>query len=320
MAPRRFPLPAPLRRALRFGRLFTLLATGALLLALPQGAAQAAPMSLQEYMVLDGPEPSLTLSYGGGDSQKVEVFLPAGEGPFPVAVLIHGGCWSLEYGGLRQMHDIAGGLAAQGIAVWNVEYRRVDEAGGGYPGTYLDVAHAVDLLAEQAAALHLDTRRVVAIGHSAGGELAQWLAGRSRLPQGSPLFAPQFLPIREVIGLGSLADLRAERRLLRKTCARSQTELTGLATTDRPDPFVDTNPLDLLPNGSHTVLFHGSRDHQVPPPVGRRAAQRLRAAGDQAEVVVLPGASHFDEVAFHRPAWQQILPRVRIALGLSPLP
>lgn len=296
-----------------------------LLLACLPGALQAverapggtrSPMSLAEYLALDGPAPSEILAYDGADSQRVEVFVPPGAGPFPVAVLIHGGCWSLEFGGLRQMHDVAGGLVAQGIAVWNVEYRRVDEPGGGYPGTYQDVAHAIDLLAAQAARLHLDTRRVVAIGHSAGGHLAQWLAGRGRIPSDSPLYQEHFLPIHEVIGLGSLADLETQKRRLHSTCDREQIELTGLATADRPDPLVDTNPLALIPNGSHTLLIHGSRDHQVPPSVGRSAVRRLQKAGDPAELLVLPGAGHFDEVAFHRPAWQLILPRVRAALGM----
>ncbi len=93
--------------------------------------ASAAPMKLADYMALSGPAPSATFAYGSAPSQYAELFRPAGAGPFPVAVLVHGGCWTVEYGGITQLRNLAGALAAQGIAVWNVEYRRADEAGGG---------------------------------------------------------------------------------------------------------------------------------------------------------------------------------------------
>src|SRR5450830_1825712 len=140
--------------------------------------AAAAPMTLQDYLALTGPQPDARIAYGPAPSQFVELFKPAGAGPFPVAVLIHGGCWTVEFGGIEQMRNMAGDLVKQGIAVWNVEYRRVDEPQGGYPGMYQDVAVALDRLREEAPANGLDARRVVLVGHSAGGHLAQWGAAR----------------------------------------------------------------------------------------------------------------------------------------------
>ena len=98
--------------------------------------ATAAPMKLADYLALTGPAPTAKIAYGSAPSQYAELFRPAGDGPFPVVVLVHGGCWTIQFGGIGQMRNLAGALAAQGIAVWNVEYRRVDEEGGGYPGTY----------------------------------------------------------------------------------------------------------------------------------------------------------------------------------------
>ena len=98
------------------------------LLASIHGAV-AAPMSLDDYLALHGPEPTVQIPYGAAPSQYAQLFRPTGAGPFPVVVLVHGGCWTVEFGGIKQMHNVAGALAAQGIAVWNVEYRRVGNPG-----------------------------------------------------------------------------------------------------------------------------------------------------------------------------------------------
>ena len=140
------------------------------------------PSTLADYMRLSGPNPDERLSYGASPYQFVEVFQPRGPGPFPVAILIHGGCFKNEYQGMPQMRGIAGALSSQGIAVWSIEYRGLDEPGGGYPGTFQDVNAALDMLAPQAKGRHFDIDRVVAVGHSAGAYLALWIAGRVWCP------------------------------------------------------------------------------------------------------------------------------------------
>jgi acetyl esterase/lipase len=282
------------------------------------GAASPAPMTLQDYLVLGGPAPDHHYAYGSAPSQFAELFQPAGEGPFPVVVLIHGGCWTVAFGGITQMHNMAGALLQQGIAVWNVEYRRVDEAGGGYPGTYQDVALAMDSLRGLAARRRLDLDRVVLVGHSAGGHLAQWAAARARLPVGSPLHVAAPLPVRQVISLGGLADLRHEEKLIKTSCDRDMVQLTGLPSAARPDVFADTSPGELLPAGVRTVLIHGEFDTISPLRAGQDYARRAQAAGDQAEVIVLPGGSHFDEVAASSPSWRIVSAEIRKALGMAP--
>jgi acetyl esterase/lipase len=279
--------------------------------------ASAAPMKLADYMALTGPAPSATFAYGSAPSQYAELFRPAGAGPFPVAVLVHGGCWTVVSGGITQLRNLAGALAAQGIAVWNVEYRRVDEPGGGYPGTYQDIDAALDLLGTKADAEHLDLGRIVAIGHSAGGQLVQWIAGRERIPASSPLFRMRPLPVRQIISLGGLADLRNERELIKNSCGRDTAQLAGTPDSARPDVFADTNAAELMPNGSHTVLINGEFDTVAPPRVAHAYAARARAAGDAASVVVLPGASHYDEVAASSPSFKLVLPAIRKALGMA---
>jgi acetyl esterase/lipase len=278
----------------------------------------AEPMTLKDYMALDGPPPNAHLAYGSAPSQYVELFLPAGSGPFPVVLLVHGGCWLTEFQGITQMRNLAGALKAQGIATWNVEYRRVDEDGGGYPGTYQDVAAALDLLVTQAAAHHLDTHRLVAVGHSAGGHLVQWLAGRTVLPPFSPLYQAHAFPVKQVIALGSLGDLRSLADSLKSTCGIEAPQLVGLPSAGRPDVYSDTSPAELMPNGSTTVLINGALDTISPPQTAADYAARALKAGDKVSTLVLPQASHFDEVAASSPAWTLILPVIQIALGAVP--
>ncbi|MFN3791233.1 alpha/beta hydrolase [Massilia sp.] len=279
------------------------------------GASAATPMKLADYLALSGPAPTTRIPYGAAPSQYAELFLPAGSGPFPVAVLVHGGCWTSKFGGITQLRNMAGALAARGIAVWNVEYRRSDEAGGGYPGTYQDMHAALELLAAQAGRYPLDLQRLVAVGHSAGGQLVQWMAGRGRIPVGSPLHRPETLKVPAVVSLGGLADLRNEAALIKSSCGRDTAELAGSPGPGRPDVFVDTNAAELMPNGSRTWLVTGELDTISPPRVAHDYAARARKAGDRAEVVILPGASHYDEVAATSHAWPQVAEVIERALG-----
>jgi acetyl esterase/lipase len=272
------------------------------------------PMKLADYMALSGPAPTAKVAYGAAPSQYAELFLPSGQGPFPVAVLVHGGCWTKEFGGITQLRSMAGALASRGIASWNVEYRRVDEAGGGYPGTYQDMNAAMAVLGQTAQRYPLDLDRLVAVGHSAGGQLVQWLGARARIAPSSPLYRAETVPVRQVISLGGLADLRREKDLIKSSCERDIVDLTGVASRERPDVFSDTNAADLIPNGSRTVLITGEFDTISPPRVAHDFAARARAAGDQAEVVILPGASHYDEVAPTSPSWPLVLGQIEKAL------
>jgi acetyl esterase/lipase len=276
----------------------------------------AEPMSLHDYLALRGPPPAEHIAYGAAPSQYVELFSPRGKGPFPVVFLVHGGCWVKQYGGIVQMRNVAGALAAEGIAVWNVEYRRVDETGGGYPGTFQDMIAAVDLLIVMAAEHHLDTERVVAMGHSAGGHLVQWLAGRARLPASSPLSRPDPFPLHEVIALGSIGDLRNRVDHRGQVCGIDVTQLTGPPSAARPDIYSDTSPAELLPNGSHTTLINGALDTISPPETAFAYAARAQASKDKVETLILPNASHYDEVSADSPAFALILPLIRRSLGI----
>ena len=283
-------------------------------LALPAQAAE--PMTLNQYMTLKGPAPTEHIAYGPAPRQFVELFEPAGPGPFPVVVLIHGGCFQNQYQGMPQMRGLAGALKAKGVAVWSVEYRGVDTPGGGYPGTFLDVRSAVDLMAAQAEARHLDARRAILVGHSAGAVLSLWLAGRQRLPRSSPLYEANPLPIHKVVALGGFGDYRAFARDLKAKCGVSTEQITGSPSAARPDVYADTNAFDLSPNGGETVFINGDHDEIVTPKDSASYAARVRQRGDAATTIVLPHASHFDEVAVTSPSWRLVGPAILKALGV----
>ena len=273
-----------------------------------------APPALMTWGELTGralPEPSATRSYGTDPAQVVDLWLPDGPGPHPVVVMVHGGCWQKAIADRTLMNYAAEDLRARGLAVWNVEYRGVDEAGGGYPGTFLDVAAAADALAEMGPGLGLDTSRVAGIGHSAGGHLVAWLATRERIADASPLAGDVPLDFAAVVVSGGLADLEASEPVTLPSClADVRDELVG---TGRADAYSDTSPARLLPAGAPLVSVNGERDRIAPPELGRGFT---RLAGSGARYVEVPDAGHVELVAPGTQAWEVQARLLLDALGL----
>jgi len=233
--------------------------------------------------------------------------VPAGAGPHPVVLMVHGGCWQTEIADRTIMNWIADDLRRRGIAVWNVDYRGVDRPGGGYPGTFRDAAAAADALRAHAADYHLDTRRVVAIGHSAGGHLALWLAGRPRLPADSPLRTANPLPIAEVVSLGGLPDLEETARS-ENGCGN---EVIGRLTNGH---FADTSVPRLAPLGLPQVLINGRQDRIIPIPYAEGYARPMRAAGDDVRIRMLDHTGHVELVAPETAAWAAAVEELQRAL------
>ncbi len=164
-----------------------------------QSHAQPEPITAAEYMRAVVPARSdAMVEYGPGPSQSMDIYRPSGRGPFPVVILIHGGSWS-TVASAQSLSPNAAELAARGVVVCNIEYRRVGEPGGGYPGMYLDLAQATDSLRPLQGAFDLDLDRVVVVGHSAGAHLALWVGARARLPPDSPLYKDDPLQIHSVV-------------------------------------------------------------------------------------------------------------------------
>ena len=276
-----------------------------LAMTLSGGCAGAQPASVGAYMGQPQMKADARIAYGPAPAQAVDLFLPKTRGPHPVVVLIHGGCYLAEYRGLAETSGIAADLARRGYAVWNLEYRKLGEAGAGYPGTFLDVAAAVDRIRAEAPKYHLDPRRVIALGHSAGGHLALWAAARHRLPRTSPLWRANPLAIRAVVSIGGIGDLEGQGDVFAGACGPEPIpKIIGLAT--RTHPYADTSPAELLPTGARVVMISGEFDHVMPPATGRAYVARLTKAGDAGEAVAIAGVGHFDPVIPTTAAWAQV--------------
>jgi acetyl esterase/lipase len=230
--------------------------------------------------------------------------LPRGAGPHPVVVVVHGGCWQSEYD-LKYMSHLSAALSQAGMATWTLEYRRIGNAGGGWTGTFEDVARGTDYVRTLAQKFPLDVNRVVVVGHSAGGHLALWLAARHNLPRESPLFTSNPLPLRGVVSLAGITDLR-KYGAGAGSCNASVIPLLGGKSVDVSSRYAQTNPSELLPLGVPVRLIHGALDPYVPVEQSRDFATLARSKGDNAAFVLVPEIAHFDLVAPFAEVWKRI--------------
>jgi len=227
-------------------------------------------------------------SLGEDPSQVADLHLPSGPGPFPVAVLLHGGYWQTQYGKLVT-RPLALDLAARGWAAWNVEYRRLGDrrgGGGGWPQTFDDVAHAVDALARLDAPL--DLSQVVLVGHSAGGQLALWAAGRSGLPEGAVGASPRVVAS-AVLALAPVTNLERARV--------HAEQLLGGRAQDVPDRWAQADPVRRGAPGVSALVVHPTTDETVPV-----ARSREYAALSGVPLVETAGR-HLDPIDPVSPAW-----------------
>jgi acetyl esterase/lipase len=261
------------------------------------------PMTWADLTSRPRPAPQATIAYGADDYQKVDLWLPAGAGPFPVVLLVHGGCWTTSIADRSLMDWAADDLREAGYAVWNIDYRGVDRPGGGYPGTFQDAAAATDLLRANAAKYRLDLSRVVAVGHSAGGHLALWLAARPKLPATSPLRTADPLPIAHVISLGGLPDLEQTAASPDNGCGTDVVaQLVGKSGPGRTDIYADTSVPRLFPLGVPQDLVNGREDAIIPY---RLATDYVAKSKGAATLHTVANTGHVELVAPDTPAWKE---------------
>lgn len=199
------------------------------------------------------------VAYGDDPNQIAELRLPSQAGPHPVVVLVHGGCWLSQ--APRYLAAIGDALKRDGIASWNIEYRRLGQAGGGWPGTYRDVGRAIDHLRELATSHNLDLNRVIVVGHSAGGHLAMWAATRQRIPPSSALFIAKPLSIRGVINLAGTVDMTANIADMEEKCRGPVvTDMLGGVPAAVPARYREVSANTMLPLGVPQILIWGEHE------------------------------------------------------------
>jgi acetyl esterase/lipase len=277
--------------------------TGLVLMTDP--ASPQSMMTSQDLLALPQPPADRTLAYGPAPQQVAELRLPKGRGPHPVVIVVHGGCWQAPWA-FDQVRSLARALTAEGWATWSLEYRRIGDEGGGWPGTLEDVARGADHLREAAKDHPLDLDRVVALGHSAGGQLALWLAARPRMHEGS---LPGPLRLRGVVSLAGITDLRAAAA--GGVCGDAIPQLLGGPPQDHAVRLRESSPIELLPLGVPVHLVCGARDAIVPIDQARAYEAAAKKAGDTVRLEVVEGAGHFELVNPDSSAWPAVRDAVR---------
>lgn len=288
---------------------------GVLVVALAAAASrQPRIMTSADLASFESPAPDHRIAYGEDPLQFGELRLPDGAGPHSVAILIHGGCWLSEFD-ITHLRKLAAAITRTGVATWALEYRRVGDPGGGWPGTFQDIARGTDHLRELGKTYPLDLERVVAAGHSAGGHLALWSAARAKLVNREPFRAENPVLPGAVLALAPAPDLAYLHE--QNVCGSVIDKLLGGSPDSEPDRYALSSPMDLVPLGVPQVLVLGLHDENWAP-VGRRYFDRAKAAGDDVRLVEAPESGHFEMIDPDSSTWQLVRSTLRDLLARRP--
>jgi len=302
----------------RSSRLLVVISLTLAAIALLAAVRATQDQSSREILVRPAPPADQRITYGSNEFQFGELRLPKGakgakgDGPHPVAIVIHGGCWMSQYG-LSYMGHLSAALAESGVATWSVEYRRIGNEGGGWPGTFVDVSRAADHLRALAKTYPLDLKRVIATGHSAGGHLALWLATRKNLPKDSPVYSSDPLPLLGVVSIAGITDLRRTGT----ACDGNVAQLMGGSADDKAAIYNLASPIELLPLGIPYAIVQGDSDPIIPLAMARDYVDAAKKKGDDPKLVVIEKAGHFEVVDPKSFAWAAVKDEVLALLKTS---
>lgn len=239
--------------------------------------------------------------YGRHASQYAELWLPETRLHDVVAVIVHGGFWRQAYGA-ELGRPLAADLAARGIVAWNLEYRRMAGGDGGYPETFMDVAAGIDALGAALAQAGIEDGPRIGIGHSAGGHLALWAAGRSLLPAGAPGALPEgSRSLDGVVSQAGVLDLGLAHRLSLGNDAAG--ELMGCSPESGAEAWLAADPAARDLPAVPLVMLHGRADADVPVELARSFASRALAAGARVDYREYDG-DHYGLISPGDPAWE----------------
>jgi len=249
-----------------------------------------------DILTLAPPPADARIAYGTDPNHFIDLRLPAEtkKRPHPLAINIHGGFWRSRYN-LEHAGHLCAALTAHGIATANLEYRRVGNQGGAWPGTFEDIRSAYSFLVQHAAQHHFDPQRVVVVGHSAGGQLALCLAAHEPA-------------VKRVLSLAGVVDLQRAYQLHLSNDA--VVEFLRGKPDEVPDHYREADPMRLSIPQARQWMIHGSADDVVPPDFSRNyvAAKQLRTGTQKEDVHLreIPGAGHFDLIDPRTEAWKEV--------------
>nr|WP_255549396.1 prolyl oligopeptidase family serine peptidase [Corynebacterium sp. TAE3-ERU12] len=222
--------------------------------------------------------------------------------------MIHGGGWT-QQSTLEGMNALASDMVSRGVAVWNIEYRgtvpgadaATDPNIGGWPGTYDDVAAAIDFIPNlhSSSPVALDLSRVVVTGISAGGNLTAWVSTRQVLPPEAPGANPGFIPLAYVPVAGVYDMALAHSRQDRFVAA-----LLGGTPEDVPDHYRLASPAQNIDITKQLTILHGRNDQVVNVEQATVYADRIAAAGGTVDVRLFDDAAHSSWADPNAVPWQ----------------
>jgi len=241
----------------------------------------------QDLLQLPPVKADARISYGNDPLQFGDLRLPSGKGPHPAVIFVHGGFWRAAYN-LDHAGRACAALTKAGAATWSIEYRRIGNPGGGWPGTADDVLHAAEHLVKIAPRYNLDVNRLVAAGHSAGGQLVLWLA------------AQRAVDLRGIIPMAAVSDLR--RAFALQLGNGVVGEFLGGSPDRIPQRYAAASPMQLLPISVRQRLIHGTADNIVP----FEMSERFVKASHNAKLIPLQGAGHFELIDPRAREWETV--------------
>jgi len=246
-------------------------------------------MTSDDILALPPPPADARLPYGTDPNQFGDLRLPKATGPFPVVLNIHGGFWRAQYD-LSHAGHLCAALTTKGLATWNIEYRRVGNPGGGWPGTFEDVAAAYRFLPQIAKRYNLDTAKNVVMGHSAGGQLALCLAAHETT-------------VKRAVSLAGVLDLQQAFDLHLSNDA--VVAFLGGKPKDVPEHYHEADPMQLKIAATQW-LIHGAADDVVPAFFSRNYAEKKKESGEDVHYSEISTAGHFDLIDPRSAAWPRV--------------
>lgn len=247
-------------------------------------------MQSEAILTLAPPTAGERLPYGAGPEQFLDLRSASGKGPHPAALVIHGGYWRAKYD-LTYAGHICAALAQAGVTTCNLEYRRVGNEGGGWPGTFEDIRSAYRLVRHSAKKFNVDLARLVVIGHSAGAQLALCLAAAESA-------------ITRAVSLAGVLDLQRGWELHLSNDAVAA--FLGGPPQQVPEHYREASPLDRPMPHVRQKVFHGAADDSVPYAISQDYVARKKSAGEPVELITFDQAGHFELVDPASKQWPRV--------------